>query len=45
MAGLVVLIAVLVLLLICSALISGSEVAFFSFNASDLEVPGREQRR
>ena len=38
MAGLVVLIAVLVLLLICSALISGSEVAFFSFNASDLEV-------
>ena len=38
MAGLVVLIAVLVLLLICSALISGSEVAFFSFNASDLET-------
>ena len=38
MAGLVVLISVLVLLLICSALISGSEVAFFSFNASDLEA-------
>ena len=38
MAGLVVLIAVLVLLLICSALISGSEVAFFSFNASDIEA-------
>ena len=37
MAGLVILSCVLLLLLICSALISGSEVAFFSFNASDLE--------
>ena len=38
MAGLAVLVVVLVLLLICSALISGSEVAFFSFNAADLET-------
>jgi len=38
MAGLAVLAAILVLLLICSALISGSEVAFFSFNAADLEA-------
>jgi gliding motility-associated protein GldE len=38
MAGLAVLIIILVLLLICSALISGSEVSFFSFNASDLEA-------
>lgn len=37
MAGLVILSCVLLLLLICSALISGSEVAFFSLNASDLE--------
>lgn len=36
--GLFVLIGTLLLLLICSALISGSEVAFFSFNASDLET-------
>ena len=35
--GLVILSCVLLLLLICSALISGSEVAFFSLNASDLE--------
>ena len=37
LTGLVILSCVLLLLLICSALISGSEVAFFSFNASDLE--------
>ena len=37
MAGLVILSCILLLLLICSALISGSEVAFFSLNASDLE--------
>jgi len=37
LAGLVILSCVLLLLLICSALISGSEVAFFSLNASDLE--------
>ena len=37
MAGLVILSCTLLLLLICSALISGSEVAFFSLNASDLE--------
>ena len=37
MFGLVILSCVLLLLLICSALISGSEVAFFSLNASDLE--------
>ena len=37
MAGLIILSCVLLLLLICSALISGSEVAFFSLNASDLE--------
>tara|TARA_Y100000385_G_scaffold238756_1_gene253852 strand:+ start:4339 stop:5595 length:1257 start_codon:yes stop_codon:yes gene_type:complete len=33
----VILTGILFLLLICSALISGSEVAFFSLNASDLE--------
>ena len=37
LTGLVILSCVLLLLLICSALISGSEVAFFSLNASDLE--------
>ena len=37
LAGLVILSCILLLLLICSALISGSEVAFFSLNASDLE--------
>ena len=35
--GFVILTGILFLLLICSALISGSEVAFFSLNASDLE--------
>ena len=37
LTGLAILSCVLLLLLICSALISGSEVAFFSLNASDLE--------
>ena len=37
LTGLVILSCVLLLLLICSALIYGSEVAFFSLNASDLE--------
>lgn len=37
LVGLAILSCVLLLLLICSALISGSEVAFFSLNASDLE--------
>ena len=36
--GLFILVGILLLLLICSALISGSEVAFFSFNAADFEA-------
>lgn len=42
--GLVVLIVVLAILLLSSALISGSEVAFFSFNAGDLDTLQDEGR-